>query len=168
MAWGHQATSHYLSQCWPRFLSPYGVTRPQWVKNLSDIIWYHRAGSTLGQVLACYMMAPSHYLAWLCHAWTEEKLKSHETCSGGHNPTIVIKFQASDVDNCFTKYTWTPKILLTIKHYNHRSQNMGKWNVRQVKIVLIQPQWTRLWSMIMPMNVPNMNQLRGILWPAEH
>ena len=31
MAWCHQATSHYLSQCWPRSLSPYGVTKPQWV-----------------------------------------------------------------------------------------------------------------------------------------
>ena len=31
MAWCHQATSHYLSQCWPRSVSPYGVTRPQWV-----------------------------------------------------------------------------------------------------------------------------------------
>ena len=31
MAWCHQATSHYLSQCRPRFLSPYDVTRPQWV-----------------------------------------------------------------------------------------------------------------------------------------
>ena len=31
MAWCHQATSHYLSQSWPRSLSPYGVTRPQWV-----------------------------------------------------------------------------------------------------------------------------------------
>ena len=30
MAWCHQATSHYLSQCWPRSLSPYGVTRPRW------------------------------------------------------------------------------------------------------------------------------------------
>ena len=34
MAWCHQATSHYLSQCWPSFLSPYGVTRPQWVSIL--------------------------------------------------------------------------------------------------------------------------------------
>ena len=33
MAWCRQATSHYLSQCWPRSLSPYGVTRPQWVKS---------------------------------------------------------------------------------------------------------------------------------------
>ena len=32
MAWYRQATSHYLSQCWPRSMSPNGVTRPQWVK----------------------------------------------------------------------------------------------------------------------------------------
>ena len=28
-----QATSYNLSQCWPRSMSPYGVTRPQWVKS---------------------------------------------------------------------------------------------------------------------------------------
>ena len=33
MAWCHQATSHYLSQCWLRSLSPYGITRTQWVNN---------------------------------------------------------------------------------------------------------------------------------------
>ena len=33
MAWCHQATSHYLSQCWHRSLSLYDVTRPQWVKD---------------------------------------------------------------------------------------------------------------------------------------
>ena len=32
MAWCHQATSHYLSKCWPRSMSPNGVTRPPWVK----------------------------------------------------------------------------------------------------------------------------------------
>ena len=37
MAWCRQATSHYMSQCWLRSLSSYGVTRPQWVKPL-----YHR------------------------------------------------------------------------------------------------------------------------------
>ena len=30
MAWCRQATSHYLNQCWPRSLPPYGVTRPHW------------------------------------------------------------------------------------------------------------------------------------------
>ena len=34
MAWCRQATSHYLSQCWPRSLSPYDVIRPQWVNSL--------------------------------------------------------------------------------------------------------------------------------------
>ena len=34
MAWCRQATSHYLNQCWPRSMSPYGVTRPQWVKRV--------------------------------------------------------------------------------------------------------------------------------------
>ena len=38
MAWCHQATSHYLIQCWPSYLSPCGVTRPQWVKVLKLII----------------------------------------------------------------------------------------------------------------------------------
>ena len=32
MAWWRKAASHYLSQSWPRSLSPYGFTRPQWVK----------------------------------------------------------------------------------------------------------------------------------------
>ena len=37
MAWGRQATSHYLSQCWPRSMLPYGVIRPQWVKNKRNL-----------------------------------------------------------------------------------------------------------------------------------
>ena len=31
MAWGCQATSHYLNWCLPRSVSTYGVTTPQWV-----------------------------------------------------------------------------------------------------------------------------------------
>ena len=33
MVWCRQATSHYLSQWWLSPLSPYGVTRPQWVNH---------------------------------------------------------------------------------------------------------------------------------------
>ena len=35
MAWCHQASSHYLSQCWPRSMSPYGVTKPQWIHDIT-------------------------------------------------------------------------------------------------------------------------------------
>ena len=34
MAWCCQATNHYLSQSWSRSISPYDITRPQWVKKL--------------------------------------------------------------------------------------------------------------------------------------
>ena len=42
MTWCHQATSHYI--CWPRSMSPYGITLPQWVYTpelLSSIIYLH-------------------------------------------------------------------------------------------------------------------------------
>ena len=44
MAWCRQATSHYQSQCWPRSVSPYNITRPQWVKLIhwrSGVIYSH-------------------------------------------------------------------------------------------------------------------------------
>ena len=37
MAWWLQATCHYLSQCWS--LSPYGVTKLQWVIVLQIFFW---------------------------------------------------------------------------------------------------------------------------------
>ena len=37
MAWFRQAPSHYLNQCWPRSMSPNGITRPQWVDWLAYI-----------------------------------------------------------------------------------------------------------------------------------
>ena len=37
MAWSREPTSHYLSQWWPRSMSPYDVTRPQWAKNASQV-----------------------------------------------------------------------------------------------------------------------------------
>ena len=44
MDWCRQASSHYLSQCWPRSMSPYGVVRPQAIK-LS--YWYGRLFSVI-------------------------------------------------------------------------------------------------------------------------
>ena len=44
-----QATSHYLSQCWPSSMSPYGVIRPQWVNKICNnfSLSTHRPGSIL-------------------------------------------------------------------------------------------------------------------------
>ena len=38
MAWGRQPTPHALSQSWPRFMPPYGFTRPQWVNTNGHLI----------------------------------------------------------------------------------------------------------------------------------
>ena len=38
MVWCRQATSHYLSQCWPRSVLPCGITRTQWVKGRSIVV----------------------------------------------------------------------------------------------------------------------------------
>ena len=64
MAWCHQVTSYYLSQCWPRSLLPYGVIRPQWVCSLlpGDAIWHHWTKSILFQVRVCCLVAPNHFL----------------------------------------------------------------------------------------------------------
>ena len=51
MAWCCQASSHYLSQCWPRSLSPYGVTRPERV-NLS-VKWASN-GSFINSIMITY------------------------------------------------------------------------------------------------------------------
>ena len=39
MAWCSRAASHYLSQCWPSSMLPYGVTRPQWVNSMALETW---------------------------------------------------------------------------------------------------------------------------------
>ena len=60
MAWCHQATSHYLNQCWPRFMSPCGVTRPQWVNSLAP----GRLGCDFKYVTFCCWYL--EYYPWSC------------------------------------------------------------------------------------------------------
>ena len=53
--WCCQATSHYLGQCWPRFMSLYWVTRPQFVNSSQPSVAYmpQWTGSALVQIMAC-------------------------------------------------------------------------------------------------------------------
>ena len=82
MAWCRQAASHYLSQCCPRSLSPYGVTRPQWVNSLflsgskchsKNIVYKYEfvtdsksisIGSDLRSVYGYLMLTMDHLMAW--------------------------------------------------------------------------------------------------------
>ena len=90
MAWCRQATSHYLSQCWPRSLSPYSVSRPQWVKANQSI-------NQSGVFQFCYVsvaLSKDHVLLWI------QQLKSilWQCCryfnilkvSGHHKPFLKV------------------------------------------------------------------------------
>ena len=57
MAWYREAISHTPIQCWTKSMSPYGVTRPQWVKDWK-VEYFIPLFSDL---------VPSSYLA---HRWT--------------------------------------------------------------------------------------------------
>ena len=59
LAWCCQATSHYLSQCWPRYTPPYGIPRPQWVNSSPPSAVYMRqwTGPSLVQIMACRLFS---------------------------------------------------------------------------------------------------------------
>ena len=61
MACCHQATSHDLSQCWPRSMSPYGITGPQWVNSA----WH------VGKYGPVTMIAPASGHQVHCIPWVQ-------------------------------------------------------------------------------------------------
>ena len=74
MAWCRQAASHYLSQCWPRFMLPYAhdaVTRPQSV-NVKFVgngfvpsgFYIQKFGSVLGLFLFCFATNKIKIILW--------------------------------------------------------------------------------------------------------
>ena len=106
MACCRQATSHYLSQSWLSSLSPYGVTRPQWVKQLA----IHRE-SIMGNVfmrfdhheqLVCmvcvgvYILLPEQalrlqkYLSWNGSTWADWVMASRWSPAQERNHLIKI------------------------------------------------------------------------------
>ena len=54
VAWCRQATSHYKSHCWPRSMSPYGVTRPQ----LVNVTCNGAPNTPLAQIPKCTIPMP--------------------------------------------------------------------------------------------------------------
>ena len=92
----------YITQCiimslFHRTVVKFNSMRP------SDVIWRHRAWSTLARVMACCLTAPSHYLnqCWLIHS----KGQSHS--SGNHftKGTSAI-YHWNQFENHLTKFSF--------------------------------------------------------------
>ena len=69
MAWCRKATRHYLSQCWPRSLAPYGVTRPQWVKFSGWMSNFIRQQTRSVITYQCFKLSASFFLTLIVAWW---------------------------------------------------------------------------------------------------
>ena len=89
MAWWRQVTSHYLSQCWPRSMSPYSTTRPQWVnKPKNRLIWF----LTWNYDISCVEIFVSIMLCHLCHVMLLTSLNESWTRQSQKDEIWVITF----------------------------------------------------------------------------
>ena len=104
MAWCHQATSHYLSQCWPRPVSPCGVTRPQWVNfYIEAVVW----------ALFMRRWCGRSFWRWFCVGMHETYSVSSNVCK--HvlaqlyfllNLALYIVFLFADLHRRFVFWPW--------------------------------------------------------------
>ena len=69
MAWCRQAPSHYLSQCCPRSLSPYGVTRPQWVNVCIHPYWCTMVNCDHGSHAVLISGKSAYFETWASRPW---------------------------------------------------------------------------------------------------
>ena len=112
MAWCHQATSHYLNQCWSRSMSPYGVTRLQWVRawTSNDI--------------------PKEIME--CNYWSMSKFQIKQRRPGGlleiRSISISNKMSSLNVSNLvyyiisIWNLTWTSDILRCLSNFREIRQ----------------------------------------------
>ena len=90
MAWCGQAPSHYLSQCWPRFMSPSGVTRPHivnWIlTNIFCAIWIKTQKCSWEQRhLKSHLLSDGHCVQIRC----ANTLRTRQ--NGRHFPDDIFK-----------------------------------------------------------------------------
>ena len=71
-----QATTHYLSQCWPRSMSPYGITMLHWVNSL----WLsEKFEKWIIQITATYSDANKLKITMVCHG-RNHTVSWHNSC----------------------------------------------------------------------------------------
>ena len=125
----HPATSHYLSQYWRRFISPYGLTRPQWVKDTfqirlaltySDCIQTSRSNIRTNKYIHLPVLK---FLKASCTTFTRK------ICSEHHIGHIIIIQDVTNVAGCLAGVTEHYRgnsaihVTLHIRHHSSCRQN---------------------------------------------
>ena len=115
MAWCRQATSHYLSQCWPRSMSPNGVTRPQWVKFTpcsGSWWWWTRPTSWTSVRRTCASCRRTSGRIWrlpgearkhtLAGGWFNIKMPSYQYSDSHYKDEMIVKLSDLYNGNSYT------------------------------------------------------------------
>ena len=121
MAWCRQATSHYLSQCWPRSLSPYSVTWPQWVNSnmtcmpfmnwkimISVILCGTGCSSCLWSSSMCFQFIPPELLVLLSAPITQQRWNAETTQMIYYTNIYYMLIYTKAINNITTTYINKP------------------------------------------------------------
>ena len=98
MAWCRQAPSHYLSQCWPSSMSPYGIIRPQWVNVIREHMLYEIALRQMPQAINWAIVVPVYVTIYDHHSCVpnsrtyQNKWTSGGNCRKSNSRTPVLHF----------------------------------------------------------------------------
>ena len=131
MAWCHQATSHYLSQCWPRFMTPNGVIRPQWVNWIKADLVYRRIYVALRGTWAtwnkpnlpttqCFLMSKSLFY-WPSQPWYSMWYINYNSLENiykirvrGKRSTLHVSYLVHIIQNWHNTY-WYRNLCFSLK-----------------------------------------------------
>ena len=109
----HQASSHYLNQFWPRPVSPYGVTMPQWVNSFLLCLCL----PVCNDRLSCRRHQPQTWNPWLLWSSclsTSSSLPGFPPPNSGHNK-LFVQADSKNIKVSYSMelYAGNPPIVLT-------------------------------------------------------
>ena len=131
MDWCRQATSHYLNRCWPRPMSPYGFTRPQWVKWISEQVTSHHLNQWWSSLLMCTFLFQCGVL------WDMEQVHCGICETASLNKTSNQVTQTID----FPYITQSHKMQYWSKYDNKKVQLCSNFELMRHNIPYLTPPW---------------------------
>ena len=176
MVWCRQATSHHLGQCWPRSLSPYGVTRPQWVLIMKGIEWFAEGLLIRNNFYIHLISMHLHIEISLSQLWNT-RVTFHKLCFFHNSNSLENFFCCSLITSL-----WTTTNLFRCNHYNDVIMSTMTSHITSLTIVystvysgtdqrkhqssasLTFVQWIHRWPVNSPHKWPVMQNLVSIWW----
>ena len=96
--WCHQATSHYLSQFWPKSMSPCGITGPQWVCMCKCFLPNNCLWSCLGYIQ--YKKRSSKIMNMMKKIWYMKIFQSLWSYEMKTNNNLIVSERLTDFLQC--------------------------------------------------------------------